>query len=350
MLSIGDGANDVAMIQAADVGIGIAGKEGRQAVNNSDYAIGQFRFLVRLLLVHGQLSHYRLGRLIKFSFFKNISFAFILIYYQFFCGFSGELFRLTFVIREKVVSVSLSDTPKLVAFSNPRFSPTLFSLPFTVAQIVWCRLSLSEKRILMIALVIRLNALSLTSFLLLYEGQTLIDDISAAMYNVVFTSMPILLFSVLDRPVGDITLIRFPQMYNRSTSLATSTFWRTGILHGCFDAAVCFFIPYIAMATSFNGQDTNYGLWAVGKTIFVSLLGAVTLEAVLVARYWTVLFSVFSAMSYVFVYPYMIAFPYLRQSLNEYDHSQFAVQDQIFRSTVFWMCIISVYVITFGYR
>lgn len=96
MLSIGDGANDVAMIQAADVGIGIAGKEGRQAVNNSDYAIGQFRFLVRLLLVHGQLSHYRLGRLIKFSFFKNICFAFILIYFQFFCGFSGELVIITF--------------------------------------------------------------------------------------------------------------------------------------------------------------------------------------------------------------------------------------------------------------
>ena len=55
MLAIGDGANDVAMIQAADVGIGIAGKEGRQAVNNSDYAIAQFRFITRLLLVHGQV-------------------------------------------------------------------------------------------------------------------------------------------------------------------------------------------------------------------------------------------------------------------------------------------------------
>lgn len=44
MLAIGDGANDVAMIQAADIGVGIMGKEGRQAVNNSDYAIGQFRW------------------------------------------------------------------------------------------------------------------------------------------------------------------------------------------------------------------------------------------------------------------------------------------------------------------
>lgn len=43
MLAIGDGANDVAMIQAASIGVGIMGKEGRQATNNSDYAIGQFR-------------------------------------------------------------------------------------------------------------------------------------------------------------------------------------------------------------------------------------------------------------------------------------------------------------------
>ena len=56
MLSIGDGANDVAMIQTADVGIGIMGKEGRQATNSSDYAVSQFRFLVPLLLVLGNLA------------------------------------------------------------------------------------------------------------------------------------------------------------------------------------------------------------------------------------------------------------------------------------------------------
>ncbi|KAF2294813.1 hypothetical protein GH714_020181 [Hevea brasiliensis] len=49
-LSIGDGANDVSMIQKADVGVGISGKEGRQAVMASDFAMGQFRFLVPLLL------------------------------------------------------------------------------------------------------------------------------------------------------------------------------------------------------------------------------------------------------------------------------------------------------------
>jgi phospholipid-translocating ATPase len=58
-LAIGDGANDVSMIQAADVGVGISGEEGLQAVNSSDYAIAQFRFLTRLLFVHGHWSYVR---------------------------------------------------------------------------------------------------------------------------------------------------------------------------------------------------------------------------------------------------------------------------------------------------
>ena len=69
-LAIGDGANDVAMIQEADVGVGIAGEEGRQAVMTSDYAIGQFRFLQRLVLVHGRWSYRRLGETIANFFYK----------------------------------------------------------------------------------------------------------------------------------------------------------------------------------------------------------------------------------------------------------------------------------------
>jgi phospholipid-translocating ATPase len=69
-LSIGDGANDVAMIQEADVGVGIAGEEGRQAVMSSDYAIGQFRFLQRLVLVHGRWSYRRLAETTANFFYK----------------------------------------------------------------------------------------------------------------------------------------------------------------------------------------------------------------------------------------------------------------------------------------
>lgn len=63
-LAIGDGANDVSMIQAADIGVGVAGEEGLQAVNSSDYAIAQFRFLQRLLLVHGHFSYMRNANMI----------------------------------------------------------------------------------------------------------------------------------------------------------------------------------------------------------------------------------------------------------------------------------------------
>ena len=69
-LSIGDGANDVTMIQEADVGVGIAGEEGRQAAMSSDYAIGQFRFLQRLILVHGRYSYRRMGETIANFFYK----------------------------------------------------------------------------------------------------------------------------------------------------------------------------------------------------------------------------------------------------------------------------------------
>jgi phospholipid-transporting ATPase len=71
-LAIGDGANDVAMIQAAHVGIGISGKEGLQAVQSSDYAITQFRFLKKLLMIHGHWNYRRISRVITYNFYKNI--------------------------------------------------------------------------------------------------------------------------------------------------------------------------------------------------------------------------------------------------------------------------------------
>jgi len=121
-LAIGDGANDVSMIQAADVGIGIIGHEGLQAARSSDYAIGQFklfsfrpslwilektsfswretkpnqtkpniRFLKKLLLVHGHLSYRRLSKLILYSFYKTLTLYLVSFYYSFQNGFSGQL-------------------------------------------------------------------------------------------------------------------------------------------------------------------------------------------------------------------------------------------------------------------
>eukprot|EP00602_Paraphysomonas_sp_CaronLab_P005224 CAMPEP_0185037446 /NCGR_PEP_ID=MMETSP1103-20130426/31882_1 /TAXON_ID=36769 /ORGANISM="Paraphysomonas bandaiensis, Strain Caron Lab Isolate" /LENGTH=1289 /DNA_ID=CAMNT_0027575425 /DNA_START=341 /DNA_END=4210 /DNA_ORIENTATION=- len=91
-LAIGDGANDVAMIQEAQVGVGISGKEGRQAVNSSDFAIAQFRFLKRLMLVHGRTDYRRVSKVVLYSFYKNIVLTFTLFFFQFFCGYSGLSF------------------------------------------------------------------------------------------------------------------------------------------------------------------------------------------------------------------------------------------------------------------
>ncbi|KAI8968964.1 hypothetical protein BDF20DRAFT_827472 [Mycotypha africana] len=90
-LAIGDGANDVSMIQEANVGIGISGVEGRQAVMASDYAIAQFRFLQKLLLVHGRWSYLRTAEMIMTFFFKNIVWTFVLFWYQIFCQFNGSM-------------------------------------------------------------------------------------------------------------------------------------------------------------------------------------------------------------------------------------------------------------------
>lgn len=89
-LSIGDGANDVSMIQEAHIGIGIFGKEGTQAARASDYAIGQFSFLKRLLTVHGRYSYVRNLACIHQSFYKNMAFGFVQFWYAIFSGFSGQ--------------------------------------------------------------------------------------------------------------------------------------------------------------------------------------------------------------------------------------------------------------------
>lgn len=89
-LAIGDGANDVAMIQAASVGVGISGNEGLQAAHSADYSISQFRFLARLLLVHGSWSLSRLCKLILYSFYKNIALYVIELWFASVSAWSGQ--------------------------------------------------------------------------------------------------------------------------------------------------------------------------------------------------------------------------------------------------------------------
>ena len=155
-LSIGDGANDVAMIQEADVGVGIAGEEGRQAVMSSDYAIGQFRFLQRLVLVHGRWSYRRLGETIA-NFFYKVSYQSILL-----------------ILHNKV-----------------RLTLTLLQNMVWTFVLFWYQLYNN------------------------FDGSYFFDYTYIALYNTVFTSIPIGLMGILDQDVSDKVSLAVPQLYRR---------------------------------------------------------------------------------------------------------------------------------------
>uniref|UniRef100_A0A665W8V2 Phospholipid-transporting ATPase n=1 Tax=Echeneis naucrates TaxID=173247 RepID=A0A665W8V2_ECHNA len=97
-LAIGDGANDVSMIQMADVGIGISGQEGMQAVMSSDFAVSRFKHLRKLLLVHGHWCCSRLTTMTLYFIYKNMMYVNLLFWYQFFCGFSGSVMTNSWVL------------------------------------------------------------------------------------------------------------------------------------------------------------------------------------------------------------------------------------------------------------
>ncbi|KAM6470600.1 phospholipid-transporting ATPase ID-like isoform 3-T3 [Liasis olivaceus] len=89
-LAIGDGANDVGMIKTAHIGVGISGQEGMQAVLSSDFSFAQFRYLQRLLLVHGRWSYIRMCKFLSYFFYKNFAFTLVHFWYGFFSGFSAQ--------------------------------------------------------------------------------------------------------------------------------------------------------------------------------------------------------------------------------------------------------------------
>ncbi|KAG8160657.1 hypothetical protein KVR01_008921 [Diaporthe batatas] len=88
-LAIGDGANDLAMISEAHVGIGISGHEGLQAARVADYSIAQFRFLQRLLLVHGRWNYVRTAKFVLWTFWKEMFFYMPQEIFTRYTGFTG---------------------------------------------------------------------------------------------------------------------------------------------------------------------------------------------------------------------------------------------------------------------
>ncbi|XP_023184116.1 phospholipid-transporting ATPase IG isoform X6 [Xiphophorus maculatus] len=208
-LSVGDGANDVSMILEAHVGIGIKGKEGRQAVKNSDYAIPKLKHLKKLLLAHGHLYYVRIAHLVQYFFYKNLCFILPQFLYQFFCG---------------------------------------------------------------------------------YSQQPLYDAAYLTMYNICFTSMPILAYSLLEQHICIEVLLEHSTLYRNIAKNAMLRwklflYWTAlGIFHGLvFFFGVRFLFSNPALQD--NGQV--FGNWSYGTIVFTVLVFTVTLKLALDTRHWT---------------------------------------------------------------
>ncbi|XP_049452193.1 probable phospholipid-transporting ATPase VD isoform X2 [Epinephelus fuscoguttatus] len=191
-LAVGDGANDVSMIQVADVGIGISGQEGMQAVMSSDFAISRFKHLSRLLLVHGHWCYSRLANMILYFIYKNVMYVNLLFWYQFFCGFSGSVMTNAWVL---------------------------------------------------------------------------------ILFNLLFTSVPPLIYGVLDQDTPVDTLMELPELYQASQSskvYAPYIFWIT-ILDAFYQSLVCFFVPYFAFAGS-SISELSFGSPINASALLIILL------------------------------------------------------------------------------
>nr|XP_023694700.1 phospholipid-transporting ATPase ID-like isoform X2 [Paramormyrops kingsleyae] len=148
-LAIGDGANDVSMIKAAHIGVGISGQEGMQAVLSSDFSFAQFRYLQRLLLVHGRWSYLRMCKFLRYFFYKNFTFTLVHFWYAFFCGFSAQtvydewfitLYNLVYTALP-VLGMSLfeQDVNDRWSFQYPQlYAPGQLNLYFNKAAFIMC--------------------------------------------------------------------------------------------------------------------------------------------------------------------------------------------------------------------
>ncbi|KAJ5427870.1 ATPase P-type K/Mg/Cd/Cu/Zn/Na/Ca/Na/H-transporter [Penicillium cf. griseofulvum] len=128
-LAIGDGANDIAMIQEAHVGIGITGKEGLQAARISDYSIAQFRFLLKLLLVHGRWNYIRACKYTLGTFWKEMLFYLTQALYQRWNGYTGtSLYESWSLSMFNTLFTSLA-VIFLGIFTKDLAAPTLLAVP-----------------------------------------------------------------------------------------------------------------------------------------------------------------------------------------------------------------------------
>ncbi|NXH13724.1 AT8B5 ATPase, partial [Bucco capensis] len=223
-LAIGDGANDVSMIKTAHIGVGISGQEGMQAVLSSDFSFAQFRYLQRLLLVHGRWSYIRMCKFLKYFFYKNFAFTLVHFWYGFFSGFSA---------------------------------------------------------------------------------QTVYDEWFITLYNLVYTSLPVLGMSLFDQDVDDRWSILFPQLYvpGQQNLYFNKMVFVTCMLQGIYSSLILFFIPYGAMYNTMRSDGkaiADYQSFALMAQ--TCLLIVVSVQIGLDTSYWTVVnqFFIWGSLSVYF--------------------------------------------------
>ncbi|XP_028282199.1 phospholipid-transporting ATPase ID isoform X2 [Parambassis ranga] len=214
-LAIGDGANDVSMIKSAHIGVGISGQEGIQAVLASDYSFSQFRFLQRLLLVHGRWSYLRMCRFLCYFFYKNFAFTMVHFWFGFFCGFSA---------------------------------------------------------------------------------QTVYDQYFITLYNIVYTSLPVLAMGIFDQDVPDHRGLEYPKLYEpgQLNLLFNKREFFICITQGIYTSVVLFFVPYAILsdATQSTGVPlADYQTFAV--TTATALVIVVSVQIALDTGFWTIFNHVF---------------------------------------------------------
>src|SRR3990167_218921 len=193
-LSIGDGANDVNMITEAHVGIGIKGVEGQQAARASDYAIGEFKLLKRLLFFHGRESYRKNSTLILYNFFKNI----LLCVPQYWFGITNYL-----------------------------------------------------------------------------SGQTLYESFNYQMYNIVYTSLPIVLYALFDKHTTDLILLPDPTYYvpGPKRMLFNTTRFLKWFIWASIQALCLVYFSFGMFDSKFSTAEGNsYGFWVVGHMTFVGVV------------------------------------------------------------------------------
>lgn len=265
-LAIGDGANDVGMLQEADIGVGISGVEGMQAVMSSDIAIAQFRFLERLLLVHGHWCYRRTSSMICYFFYKSITFGFTLFLYEAFASFSGQ----------------------------PAYNDWFLSL-----------------------------------------------------YNVFFSSIPVVAMGVFDQDVSARYCLKFPQLYQEGVQNVLFS-WRrilSWMLNGFCSAIIIFFFCTKALELqAFNNDGQTAGRDILGATMYTCIVWVVNLQMALTISYFTLVQHVVIWGSIAIYYLFLLAYGAISSSISTTAYKLFV--EDLAPAYSYWLVTLVVVIAT----